>query len=92
MWTLWNKIYLMKTAFENFMKWGLKGGISIDADSGPPRYVLWCFGSRSHDFFTFIQIGSGHTVSKNAEQLNNIPTLLFSVAFQMAPNVHLVYC
>ena len=23
------------------MKWGLKGRISIDADSGPPRYVLW---------------------------------------------------
>ena len=26
------------------MKWGLKGGISIDADSGPHRYVLWCCG------------------------------------------------
>ena len=23
-----------------FMKCGLKGGISIDANSGPPRYVL----------------------------------------------------
>ena len=44
------------------MKWVLKGGISIDADSGPPRYVLWCCGSKSQDFFTFIQIGSGHTV------------------------------
>ena len=22
------------------MKWGIKGGISIDADFGPPRYVL----------------------------------------------------
>ena len=32
-------------------------------------------------------------VSRNAEQLNNIPNLLCSVAFQpeMAPNVHLVY-
>ena len=31
--------------------------------------------------------------SRNAEQVNNIPTLLCSVAFQpeMAPNVHLVY-
>ena len=44
------------------MKWGLKGGISIDTDSGPHGYVLWCCGSRSQDFFTFIQIGSGHTV------------------------------
>jgi hypothetical protein len=27
--------------FENLLhKNGLKGGISIDADSGPPRYVL----------------------------------------------------
>ena len=34
---------------------GLKGGISIDADSGPLGYVLWCCGSRSKDFFTFIQ-------------------------------------
>ena len=25
--------------FWNFMKWGLKGGISIDADSGPFRYL-----------------------------------------------------
>ena len=41
------------------MKWGLKGGISIDADSGPPRYVL---GGISQEFFAFIQIGSGHTV------------------------------
>ena len=41
---------------------GLKGGISIDADSGPLGYVLWCCGSRSQDFFTFIQISSGHTV------------------------------
>ena len=29
-----------KTVFEKFMKRGLKGGISIDADSGPLRYAL----------------------------------------------------
>ena len=28
-----------KTVFENSMKQGLKEGISIDADSGPLRYV-----------------------------------------------------
>ena len=44
------------------MKWGLKEGISIDADSGPLGYVLWCCGSRSREEHTFIQIGSGHTV------------------------------
>ena len=37
----------------------LKGGISIGVDSGPLGYVLWCYCSRSQDFFTFIQIGSG---------------------------------
>ena len=44
------------------MKWGLKGGISIDADSGPPRYVLWCSGGICHQLLTFFQIGCGHTV------------------------------
>ena len=39
------------------MKWDLKEGILNDADSG-----LWCCGSICHQPFTFIQIGSGHTV------------------------------
>ena len=50
-----------KTVFENFMKWSLKGGISIDG-SCPPRYILWCCGSMYHQPDTFIQIGSGDTV------------------------------
>ena len=40
----------------------LKGGISIDADSGPLRCVIRCCGSRSQEEFTFIQIDFGHTV------------------------------
>ena len=44
-------------------KFGSNRGISIDEDSGPLGYVLWCCDSRSQDFFTFIQIGSGHTVT-----------------------------
>ena len=44
------------------MMWGLKGGISIDADSWPPRYVIWCCGGICHELLTFIQIGWGHTV------------------------------
>ena len=45
------------------MKWGLKGGISIDVDSGPLRYVYFdAVGSRIQEEFTFMQIGSGHTV------------------------------
>ena len=44
------------------MKWGLKEGIPVDADSGPPRYVLWCCGGICQEDFTFIQIVSGHTV------------------------------
>ena len=38
---------LHKIVFENFMKWGMKGGISIDADSGPLGYEFPCCGSRS---------------------------------------------
>ena len=37
-------------------------GISIDTDSGPLRYVLWCCGSICHQLFTFIQIGCDHIV------------------------------
>ena len=46
------------------MKWGLKGVISIDADSGPPRYVLWCCGGICHQPDTFDKIGCGHTVKE----------------------------
>ena len=52
------KILVWKKNFWNFMKWGL----SIDADSGPPRYVLWCCGGICHELLTFFQIGCGHTV------------------------------
>ena len=45
------------------MKLGLKGGISIDTDAGTLGYILWYYGSRIQDFFTFIQIDSGHTVA-----------------------------
>ena len=49
--------------FENLLhKKRLKGGISIDADSGPPRYVLWCCGGICHQPDTLIKIGSRHTV------------------------------
>ena len=30
-----------------------EGGISIDAYSGPPRYVLWCCGGICHQLLTF---------------------------------------
>ena len=58
--------YSKKNFFWNFMKWGLKGGISIDADSGPPRYVIWCCGSICYELLNFIQIGCGHTVHRVA--------------------------
>ena len=41
---------------------GLKGGISIDADSDSLRYVFWCCCVICHQPDTFIQIGYGHTV------------------------------
>ena len=60
------QIYLVsskKNFFWNFMKWGLKGGISIEADSGPPRYVLWCCGGICHQLPNFFKIGCCHTVT-----------------------------
>ena len=50
------------------MKWGLKDGISIYADSEPPRYVLWCCGCISHEVLTFIQIGCCHTVNDSVSR------------------------
>jgi hypothetical protein len=35
---------------------------------GPLGIYTLMLGSRSEDFFTFIQIGSGHTVTKEFEQ------------------------
>ena len=55
---------------------GLKGGISIDADSGPLRYVLWCCGGICHQPDTFIQIGSGHTVGLSRHFLNSFPIVM----------------
>ena len=53
--------------FENLLhKKGLKGGISIDADSGPPRYILWCCGCICHQPHTFFKIGSDHTVLESS--------------------------
>ena len=54
---LWNKNFFHeKQFFEDFMKWGLRGGISIDADSGPPRYVhtlmLWRNLSLARHFYS----------------------------------------
>ena len=58
-------MFTIRGIFTTYVNLGLKGGISSDTDSGPLGYVLWCYGSRSQDFFTFIQIGSGHTVIHN---------------------------
>ena len=54
------------------MNWGLKEGISIGADSGPPMYVLWCCGGICHQPDTFILIGSGHTVQTNTKLTLNM--------------------
>ena len=52
----------LETVFENFMKWGPKGGILILVENGPPGFYLWCCGDHWHGFLTFIQIAHGHTV------------------------------
>ena len=55
-----NNCFLMSVSQCSHLE--VKGGISVDAYSMPLGYVLWCRGSKSQDFSTFIQIGSGHTV------------------------------
>ena len=62
MWTLWSKIYFIKNGFWKFYEVLSERGIFINTDSWPLGYVLWFCGSKSQDFFTFIQIGSGYTV------------------------------
>ena len=53
------------------MKWGLKGVISVDADSGPLGYVLWCCGSKSCEVFIYFQIGSGNTVGPDFGRIDH---------------------
>ena len=74
---------------------GLKGGISIDADSGPLGYVLWCCGSRSLEVFTFIQIGSGHTVGmchKPALKRQKICWLNLITFLRVRSTIHVISC
>ena len=56
-------ILIKKQFFEKIMYWSLKWEILIDANSEPIRFALWCCDSICHEVFTFIPIGSGHTVS-----------------------------
>ena len=53
----------------------LKGGISIYADFGPLRYVLWCCGGICHEVLTFFQIGCGHTVAVSMPVLSFLSSL-----------------
>ena len=66
---LQTQIYLVKLPLtDNIVKQDLLNRkqlfkkFSVYADSGPLSHVLWCCGSRSQEEFTFIQIGSSHTV------------------------------
>ena len=60
------KILSIKNSFWKFHEVRSKRTIvmqSSNADSGPLRYFLWCCVSICQELFTFIYIGSGHTVS-----------------------------
>ena len=57
MWVLWSKIYFIRNSFWKFYEVRSERGISIDANSGTLRYVLWCCGSICHQLLNFIQIG-----------------------------------
>ena len=41
------------------------------------RYVLWCCDSICHEVFTFIQIGSGHTVAVQTRPLSKYLCMYF---------------
>ena len=62
----WTNTTVWPVNFEGFIKWGLKGEISIDADSGPLRHVLWCSSSMylspSVHFYLFTLALAYHTV------------------------------
>ena len=47
------------------VNFGLRGGILIDTDSGPLRYVLWCCGSICHQLFTFCGLSAKWGVKTN---------------------------
>ena len=59
-WVLWCKIYFIRNIFWKFYEVRSKMGVSIDANSGPLRYVLWYCGSICHQLYTFIQIGESY--------------------------------
>ena len=58
---LLNKKQILKIVWSEVWK----GGFQLIQILGLLGYVLWCCGSGSQDFFTFIQIGFGHTVLWN---------------------------
>ena len=63
MWTLWNKIYLIKTVLEYFMKWGLKEGISMMQILGLLGMYFDAVVVEVEKYFPFFQIGYGHTAN-----------------------------
>ena len=69
--------------FENLLlEKCLKGRISIDADSGPPRYVLWCCNGICHQVLTFFQIGCGRTVSYGVPGSNPVLSYFICVCIR----------
>ena len=96
MWLLWSKSYFIRNSIWIFFKWGLKVGISIDADSGPLRYLLWSCSSICYQPFTFIQVISGHTVDLPLNmRLRYLYLLKKNLLYQTVPlnqNIFLKIC
>ena len=63
-----------------------------NADSGTPRYVLWCCGGICHQPNTFIKIGSGHTVcSEYHFQLYYCSSPFHLIFFSVGTKMNLEY-
>ena len=73
MWTSWNKIYLLKNCFGNFLKWGLN---DFNWCIGM-YYVLWCFSSICLNVFTFVQVWLSPYCKKWTFGSDNLQFLIF---------------
>ena len=74
------------------MKWGLKGGISIDTDSGLLGYVLWCCSSRSWEVFTFFRLALAILCEGHLGSLDDMTFLYYFRTFRLAFQERKKFC
>ena len=83
-----NSFVSLKKLFLKFYEVRSERGDSIDADSGPPRYVLWCCGGICHQILAFFKIGCGHTV---LYLVINLFSLVFGFCQKLIKRYYITY-